>query len=133
MDVARLLQALRERGIVSQDLRQAVHEACHALDFDLKPPWTRPRVSAAMDRPDMVGQARAEASEVLARAVERIVCLRYGVHIADVESLASKSSQEFWKDGLTVDATRLAARISVCAGSKHAAEMADRVVGLCRQ
>jgi hypothetical protein len=71
-----LVLALRARGVDDSDLRHCVHEASHALDAKMRGPWSNTAVSAAIKR---LGSGRAAASEILARAVEQIVCKRLGV------------------------------------------------------
>lgn len=78
-----LLTIVRDRGSDARDLRDAAHEACHALDVRLAPPWTRNRIHDAIT--DVCDNEPETASEQLigfelkARAVEHVICVRQGV------------------------------------------------------
>lgn len=86
-----LVIALRKRGIDDTDLRHCVHEASHALDAKMRGPWTNTAVSAAMNR---IGPGRAACSEILARAVEQIVCKRLGVETKALDHWIGISCKE---------------------------------------
>ncbi len=71
---ADLLIRIRECGSDARDLRDAVHEASHALDCKLRIGyWQRPTIERAMKK---MSRGDAIASEVEARAVEQIICER---------------------------------------------------------
>ena len=80
---ADLIAAVRARGGQPRDLRDAAHEACHALDVSLSPPWTRDRIHDAViahcgNEPD-TEQVRLIGLELRARAVEHVVCRSRGI------------------------------------------------------
>jgi hypothetical protein len=86
-DADDLVLALRRLGVDSPDLRHTdlrhcVHEASHALDARMRGPWSNKAVSVAMKR---LGPGRAARSELLARAVEQLVCERLGVKTQSLE------------------------------------------------
>ncbi len=58
------------------DLRDAAHEAHHALSVGLSGSWDRERLNRAMERK---GPSYLLRSEVEARAVEQLVCADLGV------------------------------------------------------
>lgn len=91
-----LVVALRARGIDETDLRHCVHEASHALDAKMRGLWSNSAVSAAMKR---LGPGRAAVSELLARAVEQIVCKRLGVETKSLDHWVGISVMEASKFG----------------------------------
>lgn len=84
---ANVIAAVRRRGSTAADLRDAAHEACHALESDLRGKWTRERIHAKLTRGAFSGMFLVE-SEIKARAVEQIVCKRLGVEIEAPEEWA---------------------------------------------
>lgn len=85
-----LIAAVRSCGNDPRDLRDAAHEACHAIEFGVKRgSWDRETINAALEkaarsmerrtarlfdgRPMLMGKA-----EVRARVVERLVCEHFG-------------------------------------------------------
>ena len=86
-----LVLTLRARGVDDTDLRHCVHEASHALDAKLRHPWSNKRIDAAMKR---IGPGRAARSEILARAVEQIVCKRLGVETETLDHWVGMSVME---------------------------------------
>ena len=86
-----LVLTLRARGVDDTDLRHCVHEASHALDAKLRHPWSNKRVDDAMKR---IGPGRAARSEILARAVEQIVCKRFGVETEKLDHWVGMSVME---------------------------------------
>lgn len=79
--VSRLVEALSAAGITCRhrdDLRYAVHEACHALDWSLEHPWTNSRIRAASEQRTHMERC---LSEVRVRVVEGLVCAKLGVEI----------------------------------------------------
>ena len=93
-----LLRALAAHGITlrhdaNDALRDAAHEAAHALAWGLKPPWTRARVAKAAPRRVL---AKFQG-ELLARAVEQLVCEAVGAPCAELEVRASTAGREAMK------------------------------------
>lgn len=90
--VSALVRALRARGVdETDDLRHCVHEASHALDAKMRGPWSNEAVSDAMRR---IGPGRAARSEILARAVEQIVCKALGVETRSLDTWVGTSVME---------------------------------------
>lgn len=78
----RLLEVIRANGCDALDLRDAAHEAHHALFTRLKPKWTRDRIHEALVKlagRDRTSRSTLVAYELDARAVEWLVCDRYGI------------------------------------------------------
>jgi hypothetical protein len=95
-EAAALVGVLRARGVDNTDLRHCVHEASHALDAKMRGPWSNEAVSRAMKR---LGPGRAARSELLARAVEQIVCKRLGVETTPLDKWIFTSCMEAIKFG----------------------------------
>jgi hypothetical protein len=85
MSAEAILAAIQSRGSDAVDLRDAVHEATHAIQCRLHGPWQRERIHAALER-----RAKHSAGkrwlvtemvryELQARAVEMLVCERFAV------------------------------------------------------
>lgn len=74
-----LLAAIRSHGVISNDIRDASHEAHHALTCGLRKPWTRDNVHAAVLRVARRAPMALVDAELTARAVEATVCKRLGV------------------------------------------------------
>lgn len=89
-----LIDAIRARGSNARDLRDAAHEAYHAIDAGLSSGWDREVIHRALCRKhrrpiDLL------MSEVMARAVEQIVCADLGVDPGgDVDRWAMVSAME---------------------------------------
>jgi hypothetical protein len=128
---AALLLALRARGVDNTDLRHCVHEASHALDAKMRGKWTNTAVSAAMKR---LGPGRAAASELLARAVEQIVCARLGVETKTLDHWVGVSCMEaikFRDPFLSYPEALAAARRSM--GTKAAEARAAEILALAKE
>jgi hypothetical protein len=69
-----VIAAVRSRGSNARDLRDAAHEAHHALEMGVPPgEWGRDKIGQAVMA---CSRSTALASEVMARAVEQLVCER---------------------------------------------------------
>lgn len=86
----RIVEAVRLRGSNAEDVRDAIHEACHAVDVGLRPPWTRERIhTRILARAGAVWRAgrivrHGDALTLLrlernARLLEHAACARFGV------------------------------------------------------
>lgn len=106
IDSDTLIAAIRDRGVMSHDLRYCAHEAHHALACRVRRPWTVDAINEAMQRTFRPYCERL-ADEFRARAVEQIVCQRAGVKIEDIEKWAFVTIREC----LTID------RVQICAAS----------------
>lgn len=85
--IERLLTALAAAGVTphsSGDVRDAVHEAAHALDWDVPKPWTHDAISDCAPR----RASEKFAAELRARAVEELVCEALSVEIEPREERA---------------------------------------------
>lgn len=87
-----LIAAVRAKGSDARDLRDAAHEAHHALTAGAKR-WTRSSIDRAIKRKvKRIGDRVNE--EILARAVEQIVCTELGVKCESVEVCANTACLE---------------------------------------
>ena len=88
-DAKKLYDAIRAKGYAGhevgdpEDLRDAAHEAHHALYCNLKGPWGRERIHQALVRRAnklrRLANGELVAYELDARAVEWNVCERFGI------------------------------------------------------
>lgn len=128
-----LVAAVRARGSDADDARDAAHEALHALRAGLADGWDREVIHAALVRSKR-GRERIEAylfaEEVLARAVERIVCRRVGHDIGDPEHWLFIAAMEGTKTGFNVRMADWREAVDAVERSARAAEWADRVLAL---
>lgn len=96
-DAQKLVQAIRARGVESTDFRHAVHEAFHALDAKVPAGkwdcWSLDRYIKKL------GRSGAAGSELKARAVEQILCERFGVQTRPLEHWILISCMEASKFG----------------------------------
>lgn len=133
---AKLIEAIRARGSDARDLRDAAHEAHHALSAKVRGPWDRENIHKFVIR---LRRSDEILDEMVARAVETIVCERFGVAIvrADgtpwtLEQRAMTSSMEAMKYGRpylpTLELTVKAMRNALA--SSTAQEHAERVIAL---
>lgn len=138
-----LVAAVRARGSDADDARDAAHEALHALRAGrpwqrgrrhvLADGWDREVIHAALVRSkrgrERIG-AYLFAEEVLARAVERIVCRRVGHDIGDPEHWLFIAAMEGTKTGFNVRMADWREAADAVERSARAAEWADRVLAL---
>lgn len=124
-----LILAIRAHGCDAITLRDAVHEALHALEAELpRGRWDRQSIHVAVKR---MGVIKAAASEIMARAVEQIVCTRLGVRTQSVELWALTSCMEactFGEPFFPCDAAVKA--IDAMMSTRRAASWADRIIAL---
>lgn len=92
-----VVRAVQNLGSDARDLRDAAHEAHHALSCGLTNPWERERIHRAVMRR---GRAEAAINEIEARAVERIVCAEFGIDCGNVEQWAAIACMEAIKSGI---------------------------------
>ena len=96
MNAHAIIDAVRKRGSDPRNLRDAAHEAHHALDAKVKGKWDRENIHRYVRR---MGNGRAVQSEIMARAVEQIVCARCGVDPGgDIEHWAFLAAMESIKN-----------------------------------
>jgi hypothetical protein len=125
---ASLIEAIRSRGSDARDLRDAAHEAHHAIVAGVRGPWDREVIHRALMRK---GKSFAQDDEVMARAVEQIVCADLGVDCGDVDTWAFLACMEALKGGNPIgnpDAVARAIRLTM--KTDKARKAADAVMGL---
>lgn len=81
-----LLAAIQKRGSDARNLRDAAHEACHAIQSGLKGRWHRDKIHNKLVRGRRAGEL--VLIEIQARAVEQLVCADLGVDPGTVEQWA---------------------------------------------
>lgn len=77
--IASVLSAIRRRGSDASDFRDAVHEATHALQAKVPPPWDRERVNGYLTRFCKGLPERLMEAEARARATEMVACRAVGI------------------------------------------------------
>jgi len=90
--IIQFLDAVQARGYTPHDrtttnisdVRDAAHEACHALQWKVTKPWTRENIHAKC--PKRIGDKLVQ--EILARAVEQLVCADLGAPCDSIEKCA---------------------------------------------
>ncbi len=143
-EAQKLFDAIRARGYTPHerddphDLRDAVHEAHHALFCGLKKLWTRDNIHDAIMR-----KAKRDASRLLrstemlvryelyARAVEWTICERYGIEY-EVEHWADITWWESIKN-MNIklpDVEQIIEAIKVAKGMRFTERYVDDVVAL---
>lgn len=128
------IAAVRARGSDAKNVRDAAHEACHALECGMTKPWEREALHRAITKHCMKkGRSQLLMSEILARAVEQLVCRRLGVKVEPVEHWAFLACMEAIKfrypyAGVRVEMMKQA--IESAMTGDEADEMAKRVLAL---
>lgn len=91
--------AVRAKGSDAADVRDAAHEACHAISWKVPAPWTRDNIHARKPEDHRIfGAMPGVREEVLARAVEQIVCEELGVDCGGVAKWAMVCWMEMLKN-----------------------------------
>lgn len=122
-----LIAAIRARGGRANDLRDGAHEACHALSLDL-PVWNPLSINTALER--LSGTQRLQ-EEILARAVEQLVCKKARVDVGPIEGFATITLFEAIHAGLSFPNQPVLVRLIREAMDSFAARaMAHRVLAL---
>lgn len=128
----KLIAAIRARDSDATTLRDAAHEACHALQWGVTKKWTRDNIHAKKRKPHRIFGDVGVMDEIDARAVEQLVCARLGVDCGTVEHWADVRWMEMIKnERISLPAGGwLADQIRTRMGSEAAKRMADRVLAL---
>lgn len=141
-DAQRLVDTVRRYGSDPRDLRDAAHEACHALELDVpRGDWGRETIHQALAtthnrRGSAMTQALQLAAvirfEVTARAVERIVCDRFGVDIGDAKGWMNIAYMEALQgSGIRLPSVEwLAAQVEQAALTDRVKKLVEQIVGL---
>lgn len=124
-----LIAAIRANGNDATELRDAVHEAHHALESGTpRGRWDRETIHRHVTK---MGRGRAAASEVMARAVEQIVCRRLGVVIDPIDKWSLISCMEAISHRIPfLDYEQMLAATKRALDSVAAQRAADAVMGL---
>lgn len=127
MTSEQFIAAVRSMGCVPRDLRDAAHEAHHAIIGKAKN-WTREGIHGALCK--KLGPAERIADEILARAVEQLVTKEItGEACGRVEHWAMWMCMEAIKDGIHgVEPSFAAKAIRSAMDSKEGRAAAKRVM-----
>ena len=127
-----IIAAIRANGSDATDLRDAAHEACHALQWGVKKKWTRENIHAKKPKPHRIFGDIGVRDEIDARAVEQLVCARLGVECGSVDHWAHIC----WMESLHNERVLLPAgdwladQIRLQMRSKRCADLANQVTAL---
>lgn len=127
-----VIAAIVSRGSDAHDLRDAVHEATHALQARCPPPWDRERIDWYLKR-SCSSQDRVTAlvdREVRARAAEMHACERFGVEYdleqwSAIACMETGNTLQVW---LKLDV--IARRVKALASRQETRRLVDRIVKL---
>lgn len=127
-----LIAAVRANGNDARDLRDAAHEAHHALEAKVKRgKWDRETIHCAVMK---MGLGRAIQSEIMARAVEQIVCADLCADCGTVEEWAMVACMEALKSRIQVPGLDwMVARIKAAMVSPEGRKAADAVLALAKE
>lgn len=125
MSAAQIIAAVRARGSEARDLRDAAHEASHALEWGAES-WDRESIHDS--RPSDL--AAVLASEILARAVEGLVCEALNEPTDAVEARALVALLELSRLFGGVPFGSLVKAIRTRADAADAREMATQILAL---
>lgn len=129
-DVQRIITRVRERGSDARDLRDAAHEACHALDAGARS-WEREDIHAALDAKAKRRRSYLWEAECLARAVEEVVCDRLDVAIDGRNERVLKACFEAVKRRYPFgDYDTTLRQVSVLIVDRRTLAMVDRILEL---
>jgi hypothetical protein len=125
---ARFVLAIQALGSNATSPRDAAHEACHAMQWGVKKKWTRDNIHAKKPRE----RARGVRCEILARAVEQLVCADLGIDCGTVERWALVCWMEMIKnEGISLPTGDwLANNIRAAMETPEARDLAYRVLAL---
>jgi hypothetical protein len=128
----RLIDAVTAAGSNPSDPRDAAHEACHALDYEVPiGSWEREEIHRyVLDRADERGRASIFAGECFARAVERIVCRDLGYDIGDPSHWVFIAAIEALKSGISSKYEVWDDTINKLESNPLARKMADRILAM---
>ncbi len=139
---AAIMEAVRARGATPRDLREAAHEACHALELGVRvgawdwasidlmirlvPNDRAARFLRSSRRNMVVGPGMYE---ITARTVERLVCARLGVDAGDPADLARTAVVEAARHGVQFESVEwFLEAVEHESYTAHARGLADRVM-----
>lgn len=126
-----IVAAVRARGNDARDLRDAAHEAHHALFAKMRGKWERDRIHKALVRKASNMPGFLVGYEMDARAVEAVVCGRFGV-THDLKQWAGVCWMETFKTlGISLPSTEwIVECVEKRMKSKTITVAADKVIAL---
>ena len=131
MSADAIIAAVRKRGNDATTLRDAAHEACHAIQARIvRGKWDREAIHHKLTK----GLSNAELVrvEIVARAVEQLVCRDLGVDCGSVEEWANIT---WWETAKNMriqlpDPKWIADCVHKSMGHDSARKLADKVIAL---
>lgn len=121
-----LIRAIRSKGNDATNLRDAVHEAHHALSAKVVGPWDRENIHRHVMR---MGRGHAAFDEITARAVEQMVCHDFGIDCGSVEKWAHIACMEAIKSNIAYPSlTWFVDRVNECMKRGETRSAADWIV-----
>ena len=125
-----LIAECQRLGSDATDIRDAAHEACHALDAEATD-WGREAIHESLTR--RVHRVDLVRAEIKARAVERLVCERMGVEY-DSDKWLAIAAFETIKNGIAgLPFDFFPTAVGHAISSPGVAEMVDRVLALATE
>lgn len=129
-----LLSALKARGVrphrdddIGEMLRDAVHEAAHAIDWKVPTPWTREAIAARAPR----DRSSKFGAELLARAVETVLCERLGLTIRPLaDRILLAGMEALQHDGYSVDHDQWMKAIEIALRSPRVPPLVEQILAL---
>lgn len=128
-DAASIVAAIRSRGSDARDLRDAAHEAHHALRCNLRGPWERERIHARLMAITEGSAMLLLQEEIDARAVEWVVCRDFGQEY-DADHWAMIAAMESIKGGMAAPVDFWISSIARRRDTVLVRRYADRVIAI---
>lgn len=127
--IASVLAAVRSRGSDAEDFRGAVHEATHALQAKVPPPWDRERVNGYLARFCEGRPERLVEAEARARAAEMVACRQVGIEY-DAPGWLAISVIEAGRFGISIPVVAFADRVDRIATAPETEHRVRRILKL---
>lgn len=127
--IASILAAVRSRGSNAKDFRDAVHEATHALQAKVPPPWDRERVNGYLTRFCEGRPERLVEAEARARATEMVACRQVGIDY-DAPSWFTIAVIEAGRFGISIPVVAFADQVERIACAQETDRRVRRILRL---
>lgn len=124
------VDAVRLMGSDAKDVRDAAHEACHALEFGAAY-WGRESIHRSL-KEVCATNAELVGAEVRARAVEGYVCRSSGIDYDLDEWVFAAVRETLKREGISVPFLQYKNMIYLLSKSRSTAAMARRIISLHR-
>lgn len=127
--IASVLSAVRSRGSDASDFRDAVHEATHALQAKVPPPWDRERIHGYLTRFCKGLPERLVEAEARARATEMVACRTVGIEY-DAPGWLAIAVIEAGRFGISIPVVAFADRVDRIAAAPETEHRVRRILRL---